>query len=59
MVVVATCLGIEFILTPKSPVWASIRGQAALKPSYVLRPSSSASASPRFSACQPLNSSLK
>ena len=58
-VVVATCLGIAFIFTPKWPVSASICGQAALKPSYVLRPSSSASASRRLPSCQVPSSSLK
>ena len=47
----ATCFGIEFILRPKSPVASSIPGHAAAKPSYVTRPSTSASLEYRYSAC--------
>src|SRR5690349_4531939 len=58
-VVVATYFAIPFIFLPKSPVASSICGQAALKPSYVRRPSSSASASMRLLLCQAPSSSLK
>src|SRR5438093_4038508 len=47
----ATNLGIAFILLPNSPVLSSIAGHDAAKPSYVTRPSSSASPEKRYSSC--------
>src|SRR4029450_12544134 len=58
-VVEATYFGREFILTAHSPSVSSIEGHAAAKPSYVARPSKSASLAKSWSDWYFASSSLK